>query len=572
MARKMGIVAPIATFVCGLLLGGSSFDSPHFFSLVSAAAAATSSSPSQKDPAWFPKQACRDAWGNRDLAKFDPARDSNFTASGNQGYQKYLKRLKAKGVDRQSCFKDWTVLVYMAGDNDLSPYAIWDLEEMEGRFESGRYAGSTLKSDLVVQADTAGATGLRRFHIFQREDKPYVAASGVNDFKGRGPETIQSPLVDLLTEAAPSRQGLQEFLEWGVRQYPARKYMVVVWGHGQGWRSSPSELTAAELSKLKTAPASDQVTSALRSLVELPQPSVSGFGGIAVDPATGNGLSIEDLKVALTNTVNTTLEGRPLDVYASDACLMQMTEVATEISETTRYIVGSAQVQSFVGLPYRRLMYEINTGRFLSAGGLVGKTDEGLLVAKMIPLLTEQSLDPVRGQQGRAEPKARETFTMSAIAAESLRQRLVPSLKNLSTNLLFYLDEDPIRGFAIGSVLKATPSFMGGGKELGSFLQLIELSRLEDSTRRGDVSPASRSLATALQDTKDAIDETLIERRYGTRYLELEKSFHLLGYRGLGIWIPNGDREFKKRSSDFAQSKLHQETAWQDWLRSALGI
>lgn len=566
MGRKLGLAALFATYLVALSIGGSILDSP----------ALASPSQSHQQPSWFPKKSCREAWSDRDLAKYDHSRDANVTADGNRGYASYLSRLKKSGIDRRSCFKDWTLLVYMAGDNDLSPYAIWDLEEMEGRFESGRYAGSTLKSDLVVQADTAGATGIRRLHIFQREDRPYVAATSINEFKNRGPETVRSPIAELLPESPPSRQGLQDFLQWGVQQYPAERYMVVIWGHGQGWLGAPNEITATDVANLHAAAPSGQLTTALNQVALLPQPpttpSARSFGGIAIDPATGNGLSVDDLNQALTATVEITLEGRPLDVYASDACLMQMAEVAREISDTSRYIVGSAQVQSYLGLPYRRLMYELNTGRFLSGGALVGKSDEALLMAKMLPLLTEQSLDPIRGQQGRVEPKAVETFTMSAISTGALNQQLIPSLADFSKALQDYLIEDQIRGFSIGAVVKAAPSFMGGGKELGSFISLIEIARLEDEARRGNVSLASKRLARSVVQLKHALDETVIERRLGTRYQTVEKSFHLLGYRGLGIWIPNGDREFKRRSPDFAQSTLHQETDWQTWLKSALGL
>lgn len=37
---------------------------------------------------------------------------------------------------------------------------------MEAAFESGKGAGSTLKSDLVVQADGPANNDLRRLHIF----------------------------------------------------------------------------------------------------------------------------------------------------------------------------------------------------------------------------------------------------------------------------------------------------------------------------------------------------------------------------------------------------------------------
>ncbi|MES2963013.1 MAG: hypothetical protein V4760_03920, partial [Bdellovibrionota bacterium] len=139
-------------------------------------------------PSWFPKISCKQAWKNKDLGAYDASTDSKIEmAKGNVGYSAYLDRVRKLGVTRQSCYKDWTVLVYMAADNDLSPYAMWDLYEMEGAFASGRYAGSTMKSDLLVQADTKGPTGIRRFHMFQAPGTKYVVPKGKQDFENFAP-------------------------------------------------------------------------------------------------------------------------------------------------------------------------------------------------------------------------------------------------------------------------------------------------------------------------------------------------------------------------------------------------
>jgi hypothetical protein len=55
------------------------------------------------------------------------------------------------------------------------------------------------------------------------------------------------------------------------------------------------------------------------------------------------------------------LGGRPIDILAADACLMQMLEVANELSDQAEYIVGSAHLQNPFGLPYRTLFHDLNT-------------------------------------------------------------------------------------------------------------------------------------------------------------------------------------------------------------------
>lgn len=524
-------------------------------------------------PSWLPAKSCRDSWGGRDLGRFDPSLDTRPTKRGNEGYGDYRTRLAQKNVVRSECRKDWTVLVYMAGDNDLSPYALWDIDEMEGRFESGRLAGSTLKSDLVVQLDTADTSGLRRLHIFQREDQSYTPAKSKSEFVDRSPSDIQSPIVEWIDElAAPTRtaspkQRLQEFLEWGVKNYPADNYMVIVWGHGQGWSAGPLE---------PPAPTDGSPAQKLKDIVDelsaLPAPPPSRFGGIMINSATGKSLSVLDLKDVLESVVTETLEGRPIDVYASDACLMQMAEVAFEVAPFTRFISGSAQVQTFLGLPYRRLMYEINSGRFLSVGSSVGKSDEALLIAKMLPLLTEASLDPVHGHHGRAEPAARKTFTMSSLSSLALQHSLIPALSKFSEAMQNYLREDVFRRTDISFAMKYAPSFMGGGKELGSFLSLIEIARNENSKKSGRDTAASAQLRLAIETSQNALDQTVIERRMGTDYQSSGQPFYLLGHRGVGVWIPNGPIEFKERAQDFAASAFSRETDWPSWLRPAMGL
>ena len=536
------------------------------FFTVSAAEAVT--------PSWFPKVSCRDAWRGRDLAKFDFTQDTVRSKDGNVGYSKYQARLAKEKISRRSCYKDWAVLIYMAGDNDLSPYALWDLDEMEGRFEASRTAGSTLKSDLLVQVDTAGATGIRRLHMFQREDQAYVAATSKADYLKRKPSDVQSPIVKLFAEPARNSadQRLQAFLDWGVREYPAENYMVIVWGHGQGWSAGLPDPSEPDPFAAAPSIASKPIVSVLDELNRLPQPPPGRFGGIMANSATGAALSILNLRDVLGHVVEETLEGKRLAVYASDACLMQMAEVAHEIAPYARFISGSAQVQTFLGLPYRRLMYELNSGRFLSVAGSVGKTDEALLVAKMLPILSERSLDPVHGQQGRAEPIARETFSMSTLSSEALLSELTPATRNLSHALQAFLAEDIFRASDLALVMKKAPSFMGGGKEFGSFLSLIELARQTEISKTGDETRASKNLSIAIANARQALDRTVIERRFGTSYQTGNTQFHLLGYRGLGVWIPTGSREYKERASDFALSSWENQTDWQAWLRPALGV
>lgn len=528
------------------------------------------------EPSWFPAVSCKQAWGGRDKARFhfDGAnRDANYSS--------YKNRLKSERViPREACYKDWTVLVYMAADNDLSPYALWDLHEMEGAFASGNYAASTLKSDLLVEADTKGPSGIRRLHMFQTPQN-YVAPTSKEQFVNASLDQVRSPVVRIISESGPRvdhQQKLEEFLSWGMKAYPAQHYAVIVWGHGQGWSSGTTAVgSESPTAKSRFVTENDVAISfadfdAFESVPNNEKKTASEFqgrfGGLAFNDSTGDYLSIPVLSKVLKSVQTFTLENeRRIDLYASDACLMQATEVAYEISSSTRFISGSAQVQSFLGLPYRQLMYELNTGRFGEAKELVGNEDQAFLLARLLPSLTARSLDPIRGQQGRADKKGAETFTMSSLSTDALQSQLAPSLRYLGARLKAYLQEDPLRSGDLKFLIKKTPNFMGGARDLGSFLSLMRIQIEEEAKSRGELTHVARTLLEATDLTKGALQLTSVNYAYGSRYSSVEESLHLLGFKAIGIWLPQSRREFEERSPDFARSEFFKKNAeWAQWL------
>lgn len=547
---------------------------------------------SSSRPSWFPRTSCREAWRNRDLSRYDEATDAQFKKGvGNLGYQTYLERIaREHGVYRTDCHKDWTILVYMSADNDLSPYALWDLHEMEGPFKGKRLAGSTLKTDLIVQADTAGRTGIRRLHIFQKPGDTYVVPRGIGDFVGASPAEIHSPMIAMLDEKAPANSNdhqkrLRAFLDWGMRAYPAKHYFVILWGHGQGWTANSQSL--GEVGGLGDAEPAASLTS--ESSSSSPSSAFAGrFGGLAFSETKDDYLGIPSLSSILREVKDTTLEGRPIDLYASDACLMQMVEVAYEISDSTRFVSGSAQVHSFLGLPYRQLLYEINSGSFM--GGIPGvKTDdEPYMIAHMLPRLLARSMDPLRGQQGRADPESSRTFTMSSLSTAALRHELVPALHELGARILAYVTEDPLRAMDLRFLMKDVPSFMGGAKELGSFLGLLKIQLANEAVERNGWTRAAANLASAIEVANGAVRRTSISDSFGSNYShsrgpqEQEAgSLRSLGFRSLGIWLPRSPQDFSIRIDDFRQSLFYTSynsyasspgpSPWEQGLRAIYG-
>jgi hypothetical protein len=116
----------------------------------------------------------------------------------------------------------WTVLVFLAADNDLESFAMQDLHELEKN-------GSDDNIAYVVQIDRRGGgesgTALRGLIMRDPEWERYKVR-----------------IVSLLSNIGETSTGdprvLSEFIQWGVREYPAERYGLVIWNHGNGWRES----------------------------------------------------------------------------------------------------------------------------------------------------------------------------------------------------------------------------------------------------------------------------------------------------------------------------------------------
>lgn len=103
--------------------------------------------------------------------------------------------------------KDWTVLVYLNADNNLDPFGLKDVREMEA-------IGSSDRRNVVVLIDReqGGAKTL------------YVKKGGSTVIEDHG----EIDMGDWRT--------LAEFGRMAVRDFPSRQLALVIWNHGSGWR------------------------------------------------------------------------------------------------------------------------------------------------------------------------------------------------------------------------------------------------------------------------------------------------------------------------------------------------
>jgi hypothetical protein len=136
-------------------------------------------------------------------------------------------------VQKENEKEDWTVMVYMAGDNSLNYMIAPNLDAMEK-------IGSNKNLDIVALADGSGDPDSHLYHV----------EKGRLSDKGLGNITIYSP--GEINTGNPKT--LSDFGDWAIGHYPSKHYFLIMWGHGNGWQGlatdkGGSSLTLSELNQ-----------------------------------------------------------------------------------------------------------------------------------------------------------------------------------------------------------------------------------------------------------------------------------------------------------------------------------
>jgi hypothetical protein len=213
--------------------------------------------------------------------------------------------------------KEWTVMVFINGKNNLEPFALKDMNEME-------QVGSTDKVNVVTETGLVSGYG----------DTPWLGTRRFLIQKDNDTNTVTSQMVqDMGKVDMGDYNSVIDFVKWAKTNYPAKKYMLVIWNHGSGWDKS----VRANITK-----------------------------GISYDDETNNHISTPQLGQILKQSGG-------VDVYGSDACLMQMAEVVYELKDNVQYIVGSEETEPGDGYTYNDLLGPLAANPAMSAEEL-GKT------------------------------------------------------------------------------------------------------------------------------------------------------------------------------------------------------
>lgn len=224
---------------------------------------------------------------------------------------------------RPAAVKDWTVMVFVNGKNNLEGDGLADINEME-------MVGSTPGMNVIVEAGQMSTNRLARYYITRDTDTTQISSRVLGT----------ASAVDMGDPAS-----VKDFVLWAERRYPARKYLLILWDHGSGW--------------LKGNPV---------------QPAAGDAKGISDDWTTGHNIDTPQLGRLLREIE---AAGARVDLLAMDACLMQVAEVAYELKDTrVSHIAASEEIEPGSGYPYDRWL------RRLARNTRMGAAELGTVIAR----------------------------------------------------------------------------------------------------------------------------------------------------------------------------------------------
>jgi hypothetical protein len=200
--------------------------------------------------------------------------------------------------------REWLILVHVSGNNDRG--LTGSANELINSFEK---VGSSEKVTVIVHYAFLGKSKEGQLQ-FPREAKTLLIRRDNDNFQ------ITSPVIDTSTRTdMASELSLSLFIRKNIDKYPSKKVMLLLWGKGEG------------------------------------------FKGLMHDDLSQKHMTLKKIADALSKVKERT--GRKIDIFATDANLMQMAEVVYELRDCAEIIIGFEGDASDTGYYYDLILQDV---------------------------------------------------------------------------------------------------------------------------------------------------------------------------------------------------------------------
>lgn len=224
-------------------------------------------------------------------------------------YNPYLS--KGSVVDSTANKSLWTFMIYMAADNELEAAALLDINELE----AAEAVSDNLRIIVLIDKNGNGETDLHKVDtIYQIENDKKNTLEIISkklNYKGFGFNQNDNS-IEIDTSSSDT---LESFIDFVKAKYPSENYGLIMWGHGTGYKNSGIQ---KQLTK-----------------------------GFAVDDTSENYMSTVDFGKAIKD--------KGLSIIGFDTCFGMLLEIAYEIKDSAKYIIGSPSLVPASGWDYKEI-------------------------------------------------------------------------------------------------------------------------------------------------------------------------------------------------------------------------
>jgi hypothetical protein len=264
---------------------------------------------------------------------------------------------------------DYTFMVYMVG-SDMTSATANDIAEMKS-------VGSNSDVNIILETgggdpqDIATNKEMIDFHQLQRHK---ILNNSIQTLSNLGYQNMGDPRI------------LSDFITWGMSEFPAKKYTIILWDHGSG---------------------------------------INGFGGDLL--FDNDKITLNEIEKAFADAKKVT--NKKFELIGFDACLMASIEVANKIKSYGNYMISSEEIEPSWGWDYSKILR--NLTKYPSQDGLlIGKTIADTFVKHSRTIAASQRFD------------AQKDVTLSLINLTRI-SGLVEDLGILSDSLVSRINDIP---------------------------------------------------------------------------------------------------------------------------------
>jgi len=228
-------------------------------------------------------------------------------------------------ADAGSPVADWGFVDYIQADNNLAPFATFNVNEM-------KKADIPSNLNVLVQWDKPSDNKTWRYQVKKNTLIDAGSFIGAYDL---GYNPVQE-VIDMAT--------------WAKTNYNARQWCIVLWNHGSGVIDPglrDAQKALAQKQKIEQQ-------AHLPPWLGLPGMVANKNRGILFDDTQGTFVTNANLTSMFRGVSNAL--GAPVDVVGMDACFMAMIEVAYQLVGYVKYLVASQEVEPGNGWHYAGLL------------------------------------------------------------------------------------------------------------------------------------------------------------------------------------------------------------------------